>query len=229
MDIKHMIAKSEGMEDGETTKEIVLQSNTNKKTETPEFCPDLLIQRGSVFLLYNTKMPMIQGKNPLSFNSLDEYTAHFQSLNSTGKSCPPLFLQQENNAQGSDVYRIRPSPFNPFAGIPADSALVRAYDGKVMKELDASRENGYNQGMYHGFDPTSLYVGRITDVDKIHDSTKTGKMSDNPMDHNWGGVLYTQAQVDSGKYVDNIVTRSDYVTPKGGQNLPFYGPPNPYP
>jgi hypothetical protein len=232
MDIKYMIAKSEGMAEGP---KIVLQdpatvqSNTNKKTDTPELCPDLLIQRGPIFLLYNTKMPMVQGKNPLSFNSLDEYSAHFKSLNSTGKSCPPLFLQQENNAQGTDVYRIRPSPFNPFAGVPSDSALVRAYDGKVMDDLDASRDNGYNQNMYPGFDPDNLFIGRITALDKVHESTENVKMSDNPMDSNWGGVLYTQAQVDSGKYIENTVTSTNYVTPKGAQNLPFYGPPNPYP
>jgi hypothetical protein len=48
------------------------------------------------------------------------------------------------------------------------------------------------------------------------------------MDPNWGGVLYTQAQVDSGKYVENEVTRTNYVTPKGAQMLPIYGPAKPY-
>lgn len=235
MDIKYMIAKSEGMAEGpkiylqDKETESTLTPNSNNKTETPEFCPDLLIQRGPIFFLYNTKMPMIQGKNPLSFNSLDEYTTYFKSLNSSGKSCPPLFLQQENNAQGTDVYRIRPSPFNPFAGVPSDSALVRAYDGKVMDDLDASRDNGYNQNMYPGFDPDNLFIGRITPLDKVHESTENAQMSDNPMDSNWGGVLYTQAQVDSGKYIENTVTSTNYVTPKGAQNLPFYGPPNPYP
>jgi hypothetical protein len=98
-----------------------------------------------------------------------------------------------------------------------------------MKDLDASRDNGYNQGMYPGFDPQGLFIGRITEIDKVRDSTKDAEISDNPMDPNWGGVLYTQEQVDSGKYIDNIVTSTNYVTPKGAQNLPFYGPPNPYP
>ena len=243
MNLKKMILKKEGMddatEDSEETEEtdstarngaIQSQFGSNKKSDTPQSCPDLLIQRGSIFLLYNTKVPMIQGKNPISFSSLDEYSAYYNKLNATGQSCPPLFLQQESNAQGSDVYRIRPSPFNPFAGVPADSALVRSYDGQIMDDLDASRDNGYNQNMYPGFDPDNMFIGRITDVDKVHESTETkGQMSDNPMDTNWGGVLYTQAQVDSGKYLENTVTSTNYVTPKGAQNLPFYGPPNPYP
>lgn len=239
MNLKKMILKREGMEDesgapdesGSMANNGPMQSQfeSNKKSDTPQSCPDLLIQRGSIYLLYNTKVPMIQGQNPISFSSLAEYSVHYNQLNATGQSCPPLFLQQESNAQGSDVYRIRPSPFNPFAGVPADSALVRAYDGQIMDDLDASRDNGYNQNMYPGFDPMGLNVGRNTEVDKVHESTEQEQMSDNPMDPNWGGVLYTQAQVDSGKYVENSVTSTNYVTPKGAQNLPFYGPPNPYP
>lgn len=225
MDLKHMIFPIENMAD----KDPKLQSRTNKKSETSDSCPDMLIQRGSVFLLYNTKMPRAEGKNPMSFDSLDKYHKYFNKLNATGTKCPPLFLQQENNAQGSDVYRIRPSPFNPFAGVPAESALVKPYDGEIVPQLDASRENGYNQNMYPGFDPAGLYIGRNTEVDRVHDSTMNAELSDNPMDPNWGGVLYTQGQVDSGKYIDNAVTSTNYVTPKGAQNLPIYGPQNPYP
>jgi hypothetical protein len=59
-----------------------------------------------------------------------------------------------------------------------------------------------------------MYVGKITNVDNIGLSTEKAKISDNPMDPNWGGVLYTQKAVDSGKYDENIVTRSAYPTPK---------------
>jgi hypothetical protein len=215
LDLKQMISKTEGLE-------VVLASTT--PPEGSSSCPDLLIQRGPQFYLYNTKLPTLQGTNPTIFNSLDEYRAHSANTN-----CPPLFLQQENNAQGSDIYRVRPSPFNPFAGVPADSPLVQSYDGKIVKYVDASRENGYNQNMYPGFDPQGLYVGRLTEVDAVSYSTQKSELSDNPMDPNWGGILYTQSQVDSGKYIDNIVTSTNYATPKGAQNLPIYGPSHPYP
>ena len=197
MDLKNVIAKMEGLEVKENT-----------QSPAPEGCPDLLIQRGPSFFLYNTKLPITQGTNPMIFNSLEEYSKFYNSKQS---GCPPLFLQQENNSQGSDIYRIRPSPFNPFAGIPSSSPLVQSYDGKVVKELDASRENGYNQNMYPGFDPDNMYIGRITDVDKVHDSTQNAPMSDNPMDHNWGGVLYTQGQVETGKYVENEVMAANWT------------------
>jgi hypothetical protein len=221
MDLKQMISKMEGLEGG--------QDPNTTPSAIPNDCHDLLIQRGASLLLYNTKLPMKQGENPIVFSSLEEYGNYFKSSKSAGKNCPVLFLQSENNAQGNDVYRIRPSPHNPFAGIPANSPLVQPYDGKPVPELDASRDNGYNKNMYPGFDPDNLHIGRITELDIIHESTENAPMSDNPMDSNWGGILYTQGQVDSGKYVENEVTRTNYVTPKGGQNLPIYGPSNPYP
>lgn len=229
MDLKKMIAKSEGMTDQES-KPTEEQKGEGEAISIPEGCPDLLIQRGQDFLLYNTKQPMEQGKNPVVFKSLEEYGNHVKSLNETSdKNCPILYLQQENNAQGNDVYRIRPSPYNPFAGVPANSPLMRSYDGKMINEMDASRDNGYNTNMYAGFDPDNLFIGRRTELDVIHESTENAKLSDNPMDSNWGGVLYTQGQVDSGKYVENEVGPTNYATPKGAQNLPIYGPSKPYP
>jgi hypothetical protein len=83
-----------------------------------------------------------------------------------------------------------------------------------VKVKDASRESNYNTNQYAGFDPYGLYVGKITNVDEIGISTEKNKISDNPMDPNWGGVMHTQSAVDSGKYDENIVTRSTYPTPK---------------
>jgi hypothetical protein len=208
IDLKQMIAKTEGLEG------VIDNSQPDSNADTSS-CHDLLIQRGSKYLLYNTKLPEVEGTNPVTFNSLEEYGAYFQARNKLkGLNCPPLFLQQENDAQGNDVYRVRPSPSNPFAGVSANSPLLRPYDGKMVKELDASRDNGYNQNMYPGFDPDNLFIGRKTDVDVVHDSTKDAKMSDNPMDTNWGGILYTQAQFDSGKYAENSVESTNYAALK---------------
>jgi hypothetical protein len=204
MDLKYLISKTEGMESEEPEED---SDEFNKIITTPIDCPDVLIQRGSYFYLYNTRDPIESGVNPLIFNSLDEYNTHLESLNDSGKKCPPLFLQQENNAQGEDVYRMRPGPENPFAGVPAESPLVLPPNGKIVKELDASRDHGYNQNMYAGFDPNGLFVGRFTEVDKIHYSTQESGISDNPMDPNWGGILYTQDKVDSGKYIENEIIR----------------------
>ena len=78
-------------------------------------CPDLLIRKGNTLLLYNTKY----GGDPLPFYNLDEYINYLEIQRRAGTVCPVLFLQYESTAQGTDVYRMRPSPFDLQGGTPA--------------------------------------------------------------------------------------------------------------
>ena len=187
-------------------------------------CPNLLVRKGSALLLYNTNQPIVENKNPIPFFNLDEYINYLEIQRKKGIDCPVLFLQQENDAQGNDVYRARPNPFDLQGGLPTSTTLYKANkDGMPVPVLDASRENKpYNENNYHGFDPHGLYVGVYTDIDKIHDSTKLQGDSDNPMDPNWGGVMYTQQMVDSGKYDDNNITKPMLFQPRG-----YYDPSMP--
>ena len=86
--------------------------------------------------------------------------------------------------------------------------LEQTQQPQMVQYEDASRDNKpYNQGFF-AFDPTNQYVGRYTVIDQIHDSTKTQNpdgLSDNPMDPNWGGAVFTNKQVMSGKYKGNEV------------------------
>jgi hypothetical protein len=180
-------------------------------------CPNLLVQKGNALLLYNTNKPEDEN-NPISFFNLDEYINYLEIQKSKGNSCPVLYLQQENNAQGNDVYRMRPSPFDKQGGLPVESAVTTSQNGaasNVIQRADASRANmPYNKDQYPGFDPTSQYVGQYTDIDAVHDSTNAKKISDNPMDSKWAGVTYTQQMVDSGKYVDREITKPSFFNPK---------------
>lgn len=177
----------------------------NMKGEISSSCPNLLIKKDNVLMLYNTKMPEVDGVNPIPFYNLDEYINYLEIQRKKGFHCPVLFLQNETNAQGEEVYRMRPSPFDLQGGLPETNTL---YPGSntVTEYIDANRKNPpFNDGQYAGFDPQGLFVGRYTNVDEVHDSTKKAPVSDNPMDENWGGVLYTQTAVDSGKYEENNV------------------------
>jgi hypothetical protein len=98
--------------------------------------------------------------------------------------------------------------------LPLTSGLKRGVNKTPITVKDATRDANYNTNQHAGFDPYGLYVGRITNVDEIGTSTEKEEISDNPMDPNWGGVLYTQRAIESGKYDENIVTRSVYPTPK---------------
>ena len=162
-------------------------------------CPNVLIRQGSKLSLYNSYQP-VNEKNPIVFNNLDEYVAYTRTQRDEGLRCPVLYLQQENNAQGQDVYRVRPGPFSVEGGLPPKMP-------NPVKVKDASLQNPpYNKGQYSGFDPyNSQYVGVYTNLDQIHDSTEQAPISDNPMDTNWGGVIHSQQMIDSGKYDENTV------------------------
>jgi len=320
----------------------------------PASCPNLLVRRGNQLFMYNKNLPEEAGVNPVVFNSLDDYIYYVKVQRyKYENNCPVLYLQEETDAQGNDVYRVRPGPFDTQAGIPtiqgfpngmvlpqlpitypslpanavtppdymtqnigdmsgyaismnpvsANNASMNPltaqgqvvppgglqpviptpqvnitgsmpttfpsnlssnqiqntqfYTGGVpmnagvatgpsafnqsstptmntpvptlintqqvnsgapstiSQYTDASRENPpFNQNQYAGFDPTEQYTGKMTNLDVIHNSTvfqnPGNGLSDNPMDPNWGGVQFTRAQVNSGKYDDNIVTKPVY-------------------
>lgn len=150
-------------------------------------CPNMLVKKGNSLYLHNQAMPLEEGVNPMVFANLDEYIKYLDTQRKKGSVCPILYLQQENDAQGKDVYRVRPNPFDPAGGLPLTSAILKQVDRAPVKAEDADRSHPpYNKDQYAGFDPYGLYVGKVTDIDQIHGSTETSAVSDNPMDPNWG-------------------------------------------
>ena len=215
-------------------------------------CPTLLIKRGNKLMLFNKNMPEIRGENPIFFDGLDQYIDYVNTQKKLyNENCPVLFLQEEVNAQGENVYRMRktndtnvdplmigsvhdyfknhtdvmpvfapPSGPSAFNKPPANHSLPLANYGVQMKKddkklapkltpyKDSNRDGKPFNQVYHGFDPSNQYVGRYTILDQIHDSTKVQNkngLSDNPMDPNWGGVVFTEDQVKKGKYEENEV------------------------
>lgn len=174
-------------------------------------CPNLLIQKGNSLLLYNKNKPEDE-TNPMTFFNLDEYINYLEIQKKKGINCPVLFLQQENNAQGEDVYRVRPGPFDLQGGLQHDPSQIET-DATIA--ADASRDNPpYNVDHYPGFDPEGQYVGEYTNLDAIHDYTNSKKISDNPMDSKWAGVTYTQQMIDSGKYIGNEINKPYLFNPR---------------
>ena len=168
----------------------------------PHGCPNVLIQKGSDFYLYNSKLAKVPGVNPLQFKSLEEYVEFTDWQRSQGIRCPVLYLQEVYDTQGNPVYKARPSPTNLSGGIP-DTPAAMQYQQPVTKLFDASRDDPpYNQNSYPAFDPQDQYIGLNTPLDKMYHE---GGVSPNPMDPNWGGEEYTQELVDSGYYADDEV------------------------
>jgi hypothetical protein len=96
------------------------KNNNNLKTNG-KGCPDILVQEGSKFYLYNSKVVKVPGVNPVVFNNLEDYVEFIEWQRSQNINCPVLFLQQTLDAQGNSVYKIRPSPTNLQGGLPPNS------------------------------------------------------------------------------------------------------------
>lgn len=167
-------------------------------------CPNLLIQKGSKYYLYNTKIAKVPGVNPVEFNNLEEYTEFLEWQRGAGIRCPVLYLQNSYDAQGNRVYKVRPSVSEMEGGLPPTTTVPLPL--KFTQLVDATQSDGaYNKNGYPAFDQSSYYVGSLTPLDTIKNSNYNMLYSDNAMDPNWGGVEYTQALTDSGYYKDNEV------------------------
>ncbi len=167
-------------------------------------CPNLLIQKGSKYYLYNSNIAQVPGVNPIEFNDLGEYTEFLEWQRGAGIRCPVLYVQNSYDAQGNRVYKVRPSVTELEGGLPPSTSVPSPV--KFTKLVDASRADApYNQGSYPSFDQSSYYVGSLTPLDALKHSEHNMLYSDDPMDPNWGGPEYTQALVDSGYYKGNEV------------------------
>ncbi len=100
----------------------------------------------------------------------------------------------------------------------------------LVPYLDANHQ--MNPKGFYGIDPTNQYVGKYTVLDQIHDSTKTQNkngLSDNPMDPNWGGAVFTHKQLLSGKYKGDVINpdANSLHTPSIGHSTPMVAPSTP--
>jgi hypothetical protein len=187
-------------------------------------CPDILLQKGSAFFLYNSKIAKVPGVNPVRFNSLEDYTEFIDWQRSQGIRCPIMYVQESYDAQGNAVYNVRPSPTNLQGGLPNLSMTASPVGSKTMstssvvdnalttKLFDAGHDNmPFNKNSYPSYDGQNQYIGLNTPLDKMfNDNTLKGTVSSpNPMDSNWGGGAYTSSLVNAGYYAGNDV----YIKP----------------
>jgi hypothetical protein len=170
-------------------------------------CPNVLVQKGKDFFLFNTKLARIPGVNPLQFSSLEDYKEFLDWQRSQGIKCPILYLQQSYNAQGDEIFQQRPDPFDPQGGLNADPEAP--LDEEITTLLyDANRADApYNHKSYPAFDPHNQYIGEHTPLDAMNTQAEKLPYSGDPMDSNWGGPAYTQELINRGYYSGNEVVK----------------------
>jgi len=196
------------------------------KSDNVNKCPNLLIQKGSSFYLFNSRVAKVPGVNPIEFENLEDYTEFLAWQRSQGIRCPVLYLQHTYDAQGNPVYKARPGVTEPQGGLQPSYAMppgIASSQGDIIMEstlgtdnapaypnpmllVDAGRNDPpYNNNSLPGFDPSSFYVGATTPLDVMNIKQEQQTISPDPMDPNWGGVKYTQSLIDKDFYKGNEV------------------------
>ena len=168
-------------------------------------CPNILIQHDKQFFLYNSKLAKIPGVNPIEFDNLEDYVEFLDWQRSQGIRCPVLYLQKTYDAQGTAVYKTRPSVTNLQGGLPPSISSIPSKPNPTLLVDATQNDPPYNKNSYPSFDPTSHYVGTTTPLDNINQQQENMLYSPDPMDDNWGGADYTQSLVDKGVYAGNEV------------------------
>ena len=121
-------------------------------------CPNILIQKGPKYYLYNSNVAQVPGVNPIEFNNLEEYTEFLDWQRGAGIRCPVLYVQNTYDIQGNRVYKIRPDVTEPQGGLPPTTPVPLPL--KFTKLVDAGQSDGpYNKNGYPAFDQSSYYVG----------------------------------------------------------------------
>lgn len=164
-------------------------------------CPNLLIQKGPKYYLYNSNLVQVPGVNPVTFNNLEEYNEFLTWQRNAGIKCPVLYVQNTYDAQGNRVYKMRPNVNELEGGLPPSIPPPVEF----TKLVDAAHaDKPYNENSYPGFDQSSYYVGSYTPLDALKNAEANMLYSADAMDPNWGGQDYTQSLVDAGYYKGNL-------------------------
>lgn len=171
-------------------------------------CPNLLVQKGSEIFLYNTKLKMVPGVNPLRFKNLEEYKEFIKWQRSNGIRCPVLFLKQEYNTQGERIYRLRPDINEPQGGLPQINVNNLPNPSRNDKQFTLLTDSGrndppYNTGSLPAFDSQNQDIGHTTPQDLLNQSNDFPQ--DNAMDPRWN-PQQAMRDIASGKFAENNVS-----------------------
>ena len=157
-------------------------------------CPNVLVQKGVKYYLYNSKLDSVPGVNPIQFDNLEDYVEFMDWQRSQGIRCPILYLQQSYNAQGQATYKIRPDPLDLQGGLPPAPPTTSSN----------SSTSYYTNSPMSSSNTTNINDNNVTNITQQEAENMT--YSPNAMDDNWGGEQYTENLIQAGVYADNNVS-----------------------
>ena len=171
-------------------------------------CPNLLIQKGARYYLYNSKIAKVPGVNPIAFNNLEDYVEFLEWQHSVGIRCPVLYLQNTYDAQGNRVYKVRPSVTDLQGGLPPT-----VHKPTQMNQTQFSN----SQNTPDQFEKSLPSYKPKPNTNANYNSKNNLLYSADAMAENWGGEDYTNKAVDSGEFKEDEVykTGAQLINKKG--------------
>ena len=120
-------------------------------------------------------------------------------------------MKKEYNTQDEPVYKIRPDflELNSGANEMPPGYNYRKRGNKFNDHvLENNISSVYKNSPIQGFDNYSQdLLSNNPPLDNLFVKQQQFNKSDNPMDTNWGGVKYSQKQIEKGKYRDREVRK----------------------
>ena len=173
--------------------------NFDSENEITERCPNMLIEHENMYFLYNSKMAIVPGVNPIMFKNLEDYTQFIQWQRGQGINCPVLHLQYTTDPQNTGAYIIRSNIFDNQGGLPNDgSGLDNQPEGiscnGFSQVFDANSDDPpFNiGGGAFSYDPENQYIGLKTPIDLIGTQ---GTGTPNPIRINNRGSNFAKRQI----------------------------------
>jgi len=170
-------------------------------------CPNVLMQKGAKYYLYNSNLVEVPGVNPVVFQNLEDYVEFIAWQRSRGVRCPVMFLQHGYDAQGNVNYKVRPSPLEPQGGLPPGLPnYTSALQSSVQR--DSAATSAKTSQVIPAEDIVTFDANAVPESIAATNTEASDNLlySPNAMDDNWGGKLYTQKLVDSGAYAGSEVS-----------------------
>ena len=194
-----------------TTPELLENMTNNAKPR----CPNLLIQIGSKYYLYNSNLKRVPGVNPIEFSNLEDYADFLKWQETVGVKCPVLYVQNTYDAQGNRVYKMRPNVFETQGGLQptiTPTQAVQPTNTTTINTTMPSINNAIKPSINKAISKQSEEKPHVDLKQNIEYPSslapltpKFSVLSDDPMNHNWGGKEYTDKMVNDGKYKPNEV------------------------
>jgi hypothetical protein len=161
----------------------------------------LTCQNGLYMLYFNNK-PFVTGINPLIFQNYNEYLKFVNYKKESGEPYPVLKCKDENESNTIPAHtHDNMNGFGELKHVGTDNKVffdpppidVKNKQTSIYNKTQENKELGNSNNFNVTYTPNINDDGEIKPINS--------QLSDNAMESNWGGVVYSQNHVNGGYYL----------------------------